>query len=261
MATLSVVRLQKEGRNNLLCLSVCRALFSLFAMPLLAHAWQTAAPPAAGCQAAGQVFGWDLLEHTLSLKSDSGHYSDFRYNDSTIFINGEAILTPQELNINIDDRLCVEAFRTDKQEIASRVRVTLRSDIDAQDRRELVRWQSESLFGTVKSWDARDHKISVSVSTLPDVSVDAAGPITFWSLPTGSDESGRRHPRRLGDTCRWSCHLCSWRTPFRIAKHASQNDCLRRVAQFRRLRRIHGTSHEPASPSRFSIRPEPACPL
>jgi hypothetical protein len=129
-----------------------------------------------------------MAEQTLSLKSDSGHYSDFRYDDSTTFINGDAVVTPEELNINVDDRLCVEAFRAGTQKIASRVRVTLRSEIDARDRRELISWQGESVFGTVRSWDASDHKITVSVSGSPDVSVDAAGPVTFWILPTGSDD-------------------------------------------------------------------------
>ena len=40
MAALIVVRLRKEGITYLSGLSVCRAVFSLFAMPLLAHAWQ-----------------------------------------------------------------------------------------------------------------------------------------------------------------------------------------------------------------------------
>jgi hypothetical protein len=192
MATSSVVHPQKDISSHSLYLLVCRALLSLLALPVLAQAWQTAGPPAAECQRAGQVLGWDLLEHTLTLKSDSGHYSDFRYDDSTTFTSADATFRPDELGIleglSIDDRLCVEAFRADKQEIASRVRVTLRSEIDAQDKRELVRWQSEGLFGTVKSLDTGNHKITVSVSSSPDVSVDAAGPVGFWTLPTAADD-------------------------------------------------------------------------
>jgi len=109
MATWSIGRLRKESDNDFLCLPVCRAVFCLIAMPLLAHAWQTAAPPAPKCQAAGQIFGWDLRENTISLKSDSGHYSEFHYDGSTTFTNGEAAVPPQALNL--DDRLCVEAFR------------------------------------------------------------------------------------------------------------------------------------------------------
>lgn len=192
MATLSVVHPQKEISSHSLCLLACRALLSLVGLPVLAQAWQTAGRSATGCQRAGQVFGWDLLEHTLTLKSDSGHYSSFRYDDSTTFTTADATFRPDELGIleglNIDDRLCVEAFRADKQETASRVRVMFRSQIDAQYKRELVRWQSESLFGTVKSLDAGNHKITVSVSASPDVSVDAAGPVGFWILPTAADD-------------------------------------------------------------------------
>jgi hypothetical protein len=169
---------------------VGRTVFWLFTMRLLVHAWQTAAPPAAGCQAAGQVYGWDIHERTFTLQSDSGHYSDYRYDDSTKFTNGEVPIKQDVLDLNIDDRLCVEAFSPGKQDVASRVQVTFRSDIDAQDKRELVRWQSESVFGAVKSWDARDRKMIVSVPSSGDVSVDAAGPLAFWILPTGADDAG-----------------------------------------------------------------------
>ncbi|HYW44557.1 MAG TPA: hypothetical protein VE959_16975 [Bryobacteraceae bacterium] len=161
-------------------------------MPLFAQAWQTTTPPVAACQAAGQVAGWDILEHTLSLKSDSGDYSDFRYDDSTTFTSAGATFRPDETGIlealNIDDRLCVEAFRADSNETADRVRVTLRGDIDARDRRELIRWQSEELFGAVKALDQANHRITVHVSASSDVSVDAAGSVTFWILPTAADD-------------------------------------------------------------------------
>jgi hypothetical protein len=126
-------------------------------MPFPARAWQSTTLPVAACQAAGQIAGWDLLEHTLTLKTDSGHYSDFRYDGSTTFTTDGATFRPDELGIpeglSIDDRLCVEAFRADNKEIASRVRVTLRGEIDARDKRELIFWQSEALFGTVKALD------------------------------------------------------------------------------------------------------------
>ena len=192
MSTSSAVRSRNEIPNSLAGLPACRAVLFLLALPLLAQAWQSAAPPAASCLAAGQVSGWDILDHTLSLKSDSGHYSNFRYDGSTVFTSGEAILRPDQLGIvealNIDDRLCVESFRTDSQEMASRIRVTSRAEIDARDKRELIRWQAESLFGTIKSLDRANHGITVSVSASSDVSVDAAGSVTFWILPAAADE-------------------------------------------------------------------------
>jgi hypothetical protein len=192
MATLSFVRPRKEISSRFLCLLVCRALFSLVASSGLAQAWQTAPATAPTCQAAGQVFGWDLMDRSLTLKSDSGQYSDFRYDDSTTFTNNGAILWPDALGIlealNIDDRLCVEAFRGDNRTMASRVRVTFRAEIDARDKRDLVRWQADSLFGTVKSLDLPTHRIIVSVPTSSDVSVDATGSVALWIQPLAADD-------------------------------------------------------------------------
>ena len=193
MSTLSAVRSRKEIPNSLACLPNCRAVLCLLAMPLFAQAWQTTTSSSvAACQAAGQIAGWDVFEHTLTLKSDSSHYSDFRYDDSTAFTTAGATFRPDELGLleglNIDDRLCVEAFRADNKEIASRVRVTLRGEIDARDRRELIRWQSQALFGTVKALDQANHRITVRVSASSDVSIDAAGSVAFWILPAAADD-------------------------------------------------------------------------
>jgi hypothetical protein len=192
MSTSRAVRSLKQVRNSLACLPAWRAVLCLFAMPLFAQAWQTTTPSAAACQAAGQVAGWDIVDHMLTLKSDSGHYSEFHYDGSTTFTTADATFRPDALGIleglNIDDRLCVEAFRADNKEIASRVRMTLRGEIDARDRRELIRWQSEALFGTVKALDQANHRITVHVSASSDVSVDAAGSVAFWILPTAADD-------------------------------------------------------------------------
>jgi hypothetical protein len=161
-------------------------------MPLFAQAWQSTTPPVGACQAAGQIAGWDIVDHTLTLKSDSSHYSEFHYDGSTTFTTADATFRPAELGLleglNIDDRLCVEAFRANSNETASRVRVTYRAEIDARDKRELVRWQSESLFGAVKALDQANHRITVRVSASSDVTVDAAGSVAFWILPTAADD-------------------------------------------------------------------------
>src|ERR1017187_10507495 len=186
MTALSVVLSRKDIPISLVCLAACRAVLCLLAVPLSARGGQGIAPPVAACKAAGQIAGWDIVEHTLSLKSDSGDYSDFHYDGSTTFTTAGSTFQPDELGLlerlDIDDRLCVEAFRADKKEIASRVRVTYRAEIDAQDKRELVRWQSESLFGAVKALDPANHRITVRVSASSDVSVDAAGSVGVWIL-------------------------------------------------------------------------------
>ena len=192
MSTSSAVRSRKEIPNSPEGLQAYRAVLCLLAMPLFAQAWQSTTPPVGACQAAGQIAGWGIVGHTLSLKSDSGDYSDFYYDRSTTFTTANATFQPDELGLleglNIDDRLCVEAFRADKKEIVSRVRVTYRAEIDARGKRELVRWQSESLFGTVKALDPANHRITVRASASSDVSVDAAGSVTFWILPAAADE-------------------------------------------------------------------------
>src|SRR5215467_5088449 len=145
---------------------VVRSL-SLVALPLLADAWQST-DALAPCQTAGQVSGWDPLGHTVTLKSDSGHYSDFHYDGSTTFTNGEAIFRPDDLGLleglNIDDRLCVETFRGEGPAVASRIRVTSRTETDARDKQDLIRWQAASLSGTVTSLNPTNHRITVKAS-------------------------------------------------------------------------------------------------
>src|SRR5712691_5317060 len=121
MLTSSAVRSRKQLPSSLACPPFCRVVLCLLAMPFFAQAWQTTTPSVAACQAAGQVARWDLMQHTLTLKSDSSHYSDFHYDSSTTFITAGGTFRPDELGIpeglNIDDRLCVEAFRAENMEI------------------------------------------------------------------------------------------------------------------------------------------------
>jgi hypothetical protein len=189
MATLTIARRRKIPLTRV---ATCRAFLTILAIPLFAQPGQTKAPLANRCQLAGQVFGWDVVGHQFTVKTDSGDYFEFRYDDSTIFTRADATLPPEGLNI--DDRVCVEAFRTNTWEIASRVRVTSRPEIEARDKRELVRWQNESVYGTVKSWDPISRRITVSVAAAPDTSVEAAEPAAFWMLPkTDNDLAGAIH--------------------------------------------------------------------
>ena len=94
MSASSAVRSRKEIPNSPAGLPACRAVLCLMAMPLFAQAWQSTTPPVAACQAAGQIAGWDIVGHTLSLKSDSGEYSDFHYDRSTTFTTANATFQP-----------------------------------------------------------------------------------------------------------------------------------------------------------------------
>ena len=48
--------------------------------------------------------------------------------------------------------------------------------------------RAKALFGTVKALDPANHRITVRVSASSDVSVDAAGSVAFWILPTAADD-------------------------------------------------------------------------
>jgi hypothetical protein len=182
MEKMNVIGVPEGIFHSLGFLPVCPLMLYLLACPLSGADGQTGA----GCRTAGQVFGWDVLGHTLTLKSDSGRYSDFRYDDRTTFTEGDASVRSDELgmirSLNIDDRLCVEAFWVESPEVASRVRVTSRTEIDARDKGELVHWQGNSVFGTIRSLDPAHHRITVS-GLSSEVSVDAAGPVAFWIMP------------------------------------------------------------------------------
>jgi Domain of unknown function (DUF5666) len=158
-----------------------RVILALFALPLASSAWQADPSPSAPCLAVGEISGWDILERTLTLKSDSGHYSEVHYDDSTVFSDGGTTLAPE--NLSIDDRVCVSAFRDHSNSVASRLRDTRRSEIDARDRRDLLAWERDSVFGTVKSLDTRNHRMALRTPGGADVQIDAADPIAFWTLP------------------------------------------------------------------------------
>ena len=151
MTALSAVRSWKEIPNSLVCFPTCRILLCLLAAPLFAQAWQSTNPPVAACQAAGQVAGWDIVAYTLSLKSDSGYYSDFHYDRSTTFRTADATFQPDETAPtgkaeHRRPRVC-RGFSHGQQRNRLPCTVTYRAESDARDKRELVRWQSEALFG------------------------------------------------------------------------------------------------------------------
>ena len=156
-------------------------ILGLAVLPAVSYGWQTGPAPTAPCLTAGQVAGWDILEHTLTLKNDSGDYSELRYDASTAFTDGKSSLSAQALNL--DDRICVQAVRGGSQSAASRVLVTRRSEINDRDRQDLMAWERDSVFGTVKSIDPIDHRMTLRSPGGSDVLIDASGPIELWILP------------------------------------------------------------------------------
>jgi autotransporter translocation and assembly factor TamB len=146
-------------QRNTIPVLAARIIIAVITLPMVAFGWQTGASPAAPCLAVGQMSGWDTREHTISLKSDSGHYSEVRYDDSTTFTESGATLL--NLNLNVDDRVCVQTFRDHPGTVASRVLIIMRSQIDNRDKADLLEWERDSVFGTVKSLDTDNGRISL----------------------------------------------------------------------------------------------------
>jgi len=149
-----------------------------------AYAWQTGAPAPTPCLAVGQMSGLDIAEGTITLKSDSGRYSDIHYDRSTIFSDGKAMLPP--LDLNVDDRVCVQAFADRPGGVTSHVLIVRRSSIDARDKADLLAWERDSVFGTVTSLDTGNRRLTLRTAGGSEVRVDAAGQVALWTLPAGA---------------------------------------------------------------------------
>lgn len=156
-------------------------LFAVFSLSLSAHARPTGVFSAGSCLVAGQMSTWDALDRVLTVKSDARDYFHLPYNDSATFSDGKTTLEPRDLNL--DDRLCVEAFSDQGQSVASRILVTRRSEIDLRDRQDLLEWQRNGVFGTINSLDTTDARIVVRTPGGSEVMIDALGPIASWTLP------------------------------------------------------------------------------
>jgi hypothetical protein len=174
-------------RNYRTLMLAGHAIFALTISPLVSYGWQTGASPTASCLAVGQMSGWDIVEHTLSLKSDSGHYSDMRYDDATVFTDGNVPLA--SLDVNVDDRICVQAFRDQPGGVASRVLIIRRAQIDSRDKADLMEWERDSIFGTVKALDADNGHIALRTPGGSELMIDVASSTAFWILAAEAIDS------------------------------------------------------------------------
>ena len=92
-------------------------------------------------------------------------------------------LNPQQLNpeqLNNGDRLCV---RTSEP---LEVTVTPRTEIDAEQRKELTAWQADSLYGVVSGLDRTARLITLAVSAgdqTSSYSVDVSPNTAYWFFP------------------------------------------------------------------------------
>src|SRR5258708_3532790 len=119
------------------------------------------------CRIGGQVFFSDVVDHTVTIKTDSGDLVNFNYDSATIFLRaapesqqnaGANRVLPEALNNG--DRLCVGASKP------AVVTVTPRQEIDSQQKRELAAWQADSLYGVVSGLERQTRQPTLPVPVL-----------------------------------------------------------------------------------------------
>ena len=141
----------------------------------------TALVHAQDCRVAGQLFYADVVNHAIKIKTDSGDLVSFNYDNATSFLGndvGAKRVLPEQLNNG--DRLCV---RMGESVV---VTVTPRAKIDADQKKELVAWQADSLYGVVSELDTKVRVITLAVSIgdkNTSYSVDVSSNAAYWFLP------------------------------------------------------------------------------
>jgi hypothetical protein len=149
--------------------------------------WLAGLIQAQHCRIAGQIFFADVVDHAITLKTDSGDLVNLSYDGATSFLLagsgsqpdvGATRVPPEQLNNG--DRLCVG---TSEPLV---VTVTPRRDIETRQKKELAAWQTDSLYGVVSELDRNARRITLAVSAgdkdigySVDVSPDAA----YWVFP------------------------------------------------------------------------------
>jgi len=139
------------------------------------------------CQIAGQIFFADAVDHSITLKTDSGDLVNFRYDSATSFLvarsgphrDADADRVPPE-QLNSGDRLCVA---TSEPRV---VTVTPRTEIDAEQKNEFSAWQADSLYGVVSELDRNARRITLAVSAgdhKSSYSVDVSPSVAYWFFP------------------------------------------------------------------------------
>ncbi len=142
------------------------------------------------CRIGGQVFFSDVVDHTVTIKTDSGDLVNFNYDSATIFLRaapesqqnaGANRVLPEALNNG--DRLCVGASKP------AVVTVTPRQEIDSQQKRELAAWQADSLYGVVSGLERQTRQLTLAVSVgdkTTSYSVDVSPAAAFWVFPANT---------------------------------------------------------------------------
>jgi hypothetical protein len=133
------------------------------------------------CRIAGQIFFADEVDRTITLRTDSDDLVNFSYDNATKFLrrNSSANRIPPE-ELNNGDRLCVGTSEP------VLVTVTPRTEINAEQKKELAAWQADSLYGLVSALDTKARRITLAVSTANkeiSFSVDVSPNAAYWFFP------------------------------------------------------------------------------
>jgi hypothetical protein len=146
--------------------------------------WPSILVKAQHCQIAGQVFFADAVDHTITLKTDSGDLVNFSYDAATRFLAAGSGSKPREdpnpEQLNNGDRLCVG---TSESRV---VTVTPRTEIDAEQKKELTAWQADSLYGVVSGLDRTARLITLAVTAgdkTSSYSIDVSPNTAYWFFP------------------------------------------------------------------------------
>jgi hypothetical protein len=105
---------------------------------------------AQNCRIAGQISFADIVDHTITIKTDSGDLVDFHYDNATSFLRsdlGATHLLPEQLNNG--DRLCVR--KVEPVEVS----VTPRAKIDAGQKKNLQRGKRTAFTAPSPHWTRR----------------------------------------------------------------------------------------------------------
>jgi hypothetical protein len=121
--------------------------------------WPTTLVHAQHCRIAGQIFFADIVDRTITIRTDSDDLVNFSYDNATQFLrrNSSANRMPPE-ELNNGDRLCVEISEP------AVVTVTPRAEINDEQKKELAAWQADSLYGVVSALDAKARRITLAVT-------------------------------------------------------------------------------------------------
>ena len=143
--------------------------------------WPATLVHAQHCRIAGQIFFADEVDRTITVRTDSDDLVNFSYDNATSFLrrNSNANRIPPE-ELNNGDRLCVG---TSDPVV---VTVTPRTEINAEQKKELAAWQADSLYGVVSDLNRKAGWITLVVAhgnKNTRYSVNVSPNAAYWFFP------------------------------------------------------------------------------